>query len=92
MRTGHRVMYEACHGPIPEGKIILHTCDNPKCFNPNHLKLGTMLDNYLDNVSKNRENLHTLKTCPHCKKETTKAAITRWHSECYNKIAHKINT
>ena len=33
---------------IPEGMIILHTCDNKRCVNPYHLKLGTYSDNLAD--------------------------------------------
>ena len=38
----------------PPGKIIMHTCDNKKCVNPNHLRLGTVKDNSEDMVKKRR--------------------------------------
>jgi len=41
---------------IPKGKIVMHTCDNPKCTNPKHLKLGTLSENTLDSVKKGRWN------------------------------------
>lgn len=41
MQVAHRVAYEVEHGPIPEGVIIRHTCDNPPCCNPEHLIPGT---------------------------------------------------
>lgn len=50
----HRLSYEVYVGNIPAGLYILHTCDNPKCINPNHLFLGTQLDNIKDMISKNR--------------------------------------
>lgn len=54
LMLAHRASYEVHVGPIPDGMIIMHTCDNPKCFNPEHLQLGTMKDNYDDMVSKKR--------------------------------------
>lgn len=50
----HRVAWETFRGPIPDGKIICHHCDNPPCVNPDHLFLGTHLDNTLDAEAKGR--------------------------------------
>lgn len=50
----HRIAYELTFGPIPEGKCILHRCDNPACCNPRHLFAGTQLDNIRDRHSKGR--------------------------------------
>ena len=56
----HRFMVEKiCKTPISKGKIILHSCDNPKCVNPVHLSIGTKKDNALDRERKGRSNRRT---------------------------------
>lgn len=52
----HRVAWRLVHGPIPKGMFVLHTCDNPKCVNTNHLYLGTKKDNAQDRERRGRSN------------------------------------
>jgi hypothetical protein len=52
--NAHRFSYELFVGPIPEGDLICHTCDNRRCVNPSHLFVGTYKDNHSDGVNKGR--------------------------------------
>lgn len=51
----NRAAWLLYRGPIPEGMMVCHTCDTPICVNPDHLFLGTPLDNMLDKVAKGRQ-------------------------------------
>jgi hypothetical protein len=50
----HRISYEIHRGPIPRGIHVLHHCDNPPCVNPDHLFLGTQVENNNDRDNKGR--------------------------------------
>lgn len=50
----HRHAYIKAYGEIPKNLHVMHICDNRKCINPKHLKLGTRSDNMRDCVNKGR--------------------------------------
>lgn len=53
----HRLSWELANGrPVPDGLFILHSCDNPPCVNPAHLRAGTHLENMADAVRRGRTN------------------------------------
>lgn len=56
----HRVSWIIHRGEIPKGEgahgtVVMHTCDNPKCVNPSHLRLGTQSENVTDMIVKGRK-------------------------------------
>lgn len=60
MRDVHRYVWVTIHGQIPgptngkEKLFVLHHCDNPPCFEPEHLWLGTQAENMRDMSEKRR--------------------------------------
>lgn len=54
--TAHRCSHILFKGPIPHGKVLLHSCDTPHCVNPDHLTPGTLSDNMVDREKKGRAN------------------------------------
>ena len=68
----HRIVYcEYNHVGLLsiKGKVVRHTCDNPRCINPEHLVIGTHKDNSQDMVQRGRQ-------VKHCGSEHTMSKLT----------------
>src|SRR5579871_1007710 len=66
--TAHRLSaYLWLQIPWEDKRHVLHRCDNPSCFNPKHLFMGTHSDNIRDAVSKGRHYSH-FRGKTHCKR------------------------
>ena len=50
----HKISYLFHRARLPKDTIILHSCDNRRCCNPDHLRAGTRLENSLDAVTRGR--------------------------------------
>jgi len=52
----HRVSFELyAQRPISDNMFILHSCNNPPCCNPHHLREGTHQDNMNDKLQSGRQ-------------------------------------
>lgn len=59
---------------LRERTLVLHTCDNPLCCNPNHLFVGNFKDNSDDKYLKQRAN-NVRGTDHYCSKMTDKQVL-----------------
>jgi len=73
----HRLAYQTWVGPIPDGHLIRHKCDNPPCINPDHLETGTDSDNSKDMMSRGRHRTLVGADHPMCKLSWVEAEAIR---------------
>lgn len=51
----HRYVWEHINGRVPDGLVVMHSCDYPTCMRPSHLSVGTYAENEADKWRKGRE-------------------------------------
>ena len=80
----HRVAWILKYGKIPKGLCVLHRCDNPACVRPDHLFLGTQMDNMQDRKKKGKYNVPEMAICKrgHKINEKSDLYITAGQSNC----------
>lgn len=54
MVSAHKVAWEWANGPVPEGLVLMHSCDNRRCVRLDHLSVGSVNDNNRDMANKGR--------------------------------------
>lgn len=50
----HLVAFKLFKGSVPKGRVVMHSCDEPRCCNPAHLVAGTLSENMRDCARKGR--------------------------------------
>lgn len=63
MYKANRAAWMLAHGPIPDGMVIRHKCDRPRCANLAHLEIGTYQDNTNDMIARGRVGPRGLASC-----------------------------
>jgi len=89
MRSPHRFAYETWVGPIPEEMHVLHSCDNPPCINPLHLRVGTHADNMQDRKIRGRAPDHRGERHPGAKLTWEKVEEIRASQKSNKELASK---
>lgn len=79
--TANRLMLILLHG-LPETKsVAMHTCDNPPCINPDHLRWGSHKENSKDMMAKGRQTMPRLYGEDHARSKLTQEAVIFIRSE-----------
>lgn len=93
----HRVSY-GLHHDIPESnwdrdlpETVMHSCDNPACFNPDHLIAGTPKLNSLDMVNKGRNNPQGGESNNNAKLDESSVKFIRNSTLTVKELANKFN-
>jgi hypothetical protein len=70
-----------------EGRVILHACDTPSCYERTHLSVGSQTDNMQDAISKGRLHDTSGEGNARAKLSTEQVREIRSSTESYSRIA-----
>lgn len=93
----HRVALRLSGVDIPDGYGALHSCDNPPCFNPEHLRPGTQSENSRDAIERNRHagwfspSEPDQRVCPVCGSTYEVSPPSRRKGTCSRSCASKLS-
>ena len=79
---------------VPKGMFVLHSCDNPECTNPKHLRVGTKSDNRKDMYDRARQGNRKLPIGEHNKKAVLtaeKVVYIRSSKKTNGELADELN-
>lgn len=83
-RKTHRVAYELVVGPIPDGHVLDHLCENRRCVNPYHLEPVTQQVNQMRGMTtlaaKNAAKTHCPQGHPYDEENTRQNFTARGRS------------
>ena len=90
----HRAAWRLFKGEIPAGLYVCHKCDEKLCANPDHLFLGTAVDNMQDASRKGRiripaESFHSSETHQPAKLTNAQVREIRSSTESARKMEHR---
>lgn len=79
----HRAAFYLNTGTDPDGAAVCHSCDNPRCVNPDHLWIGSQADNIADMLSKGRQH-----KVGEAEKQRLREALAARRSRGMHRMAH----
>ncbi len=90
-KIASRVSYELYKNSISPSKLVCHSCNNPKCVNPDHLYLGSYQDNTKQAVEQGRQFVAKGELNGSCKLTEAEILAIKSDTRSQRKIAKEYN-